>query len=58
MLLMIQLLGPHVAAFAEEALRVCAAGRPLCPLCGGPMDPNGHPCPRTNGHAVEDIGEL
>ncbi|MBM3945382.1 MAG: DUF3090 family protein, partial [SAR202 cluster bacterium] len=36
--------------FAEEALRVCAAGRPLCPLCGGPMDPEGHKCPRVNGH--------
>jgi uncharacterized repeat protein (TIGR03847 family) len=50
--------GPHVAAFAEEALHVCAAGRPLCPLCGGPIDPGGHPCPRTNGHALEDISEL
>ena len=37
--------------FAEEALRVCAAGRPLCPLCGRAMDPDGHPCPRVNGHA-------
>ncbi len=27
------------------------AGRPLCPLCGGPLDPKGHDCPRTNGHA-------
>ncbi|MBM3948268.1 MAG: DUF3090 family protein [SAR202 cluster bacterium] len=36
--------------FAEEALKVCAAGRPLCPLCGGPIDPEGHKCPRTNGH--------
>ena len=29
---------------------VIAAGRPPCPLCGGPMDPGGHVCPRTNGH--------
>ena len=36
--------------FAEEALRVCAAGRPICPLCGGPIDPTGHFCPRVNGH--------
>jgi uncharacterized repeat protein (TIGR03847 family) len=27
-----------------------AAGRPTCPLCGRPMDPEGHMCPRTNGH--------
>ena len=25
------------------------AGRP-CPLCGYPLDPEGHSCPRTNGH--------
>jgi uncharacterized repeat protein (TIGR03847 family) len=37
--------------FAEEALRVCAAGRPLCPLCGRAIDPEGHLCPRVNGHA-------
>jgi uncharacterized repeat protein (TIGR03847 family) len=27
------------------------AGRPICPLCGGPLDPRGHDCPRTNGHS-------
>lgn len=37
--------------FSEEALRVCAAGRPLCPLCGRAMDAGGHMCPRVNGHA-------
>lgn len=26
------------------------AGRPSCALCGRPMDPEGHSCPRTNGH--------
>ena len=36
--------------FSEEAFKVCAAGRPLCPLCGGPIDPTGHVCPRVNGH--------
>ncbi len=30
--------------------RLVEAGRPLCPLCGGPLDPKGHDCPRTNGH--------
>jgi uncharacterized repeat protein (TIGR03847 family) len=29
---------------------VVAAGRPPCPLCGGPIDPTGHICPRSNGH--------
>ena len=40
--------------FAEEGLRVCAAGRPLCPLCAAPMNPDGHPCPKMNGHASLD----
>lgn len=30
--------------------RLVEAGRPPCPLCGGPLDPRGHDCPRTNGH--------
>jgi uncharacterized repeat protein (TIGR03847 family) len=29
---------------------VVAAGRAPCPLCGGPVDPSGHVCPRKNGH--------
>jgi uncharacterized repeat protein (TIGR03847 family) len=37
-------------AFAKRALRVVAAGRPPCPLCGNPLDPQGHVCPRQNGH--------
>ena len=35
---------------AEEAQAVCAAGRPLCPLCSGPIDAAGHMCVRTDGH--------
>jgi len=37
-------------AFCARALRVVAAGRPPCPLCGRPLDPEGHVCPRLNGH--------
>ncbi len=37
-------------AFAKRAKRVVAAGRPPCPLCGNPLDPSGHICPRQNGH--------
>ena len=36
--------------FAADAIKVCASGRPLCPLCGEPINPEGHVCPRTNGH--------
>jgi len=37
-------------AFAARAERVVAAGRPPCALCGLPLDPNGHVCPRMNGY--------
>ena len=48
----------QLATFAEESLRVCAAGRPPCPLCGGPIDPAGHVCPRSNGHKIRELTEL
>jgi hypothetical protein len=35
-----------------RAARIVAAGRPPCPLCGAPLDPQGHICPRRNGHFV------
>jgi uncharacterized repeat protein (TIGR03847 family) len=37
-------------AFVKRAQRVVAAGRPPCPLCALPLDPEGHVCPRQNGH--------
>lgn len=37
-------------AFIQRAQRVVAAGRPPCPLCALPLDPEGHICPRQNGH--------
>ena len=37
-------------AFIDRARRVVAAGRPPCPLCGQPLDPRGHLCPRHNGY--------
>ncbi len=50
----------QMLAFSEHAMRVCAAGRPLCPLCGRAIDPDGHRCARVNGHAKlspEDLEE-
>jgi len=38
--------------FVARALRVISAGRPPCPLCGQPLDPQGHLCPRRNGHRL------
>lgn len=37
-------------AFARRAQSLVAAGRPPCPFCGGPLDPEGHICPRANGY--------
>lgn len=37
-------------AFARRCAKVIAAGRPPCPFCGGPLDPTGHICPRSNGY--------
>jgi uncharacterized repeat protein (TIGR03847 family) len=39
----------QVAAFSKQAQSILAAGRPLCPRCGLPMDSSGHPCPVLNG---------
>jgi uncharacterized repeat protein (TIGR03847 family) len=31
-------------AFAKRTVEIVGAGRPLCPLCGNPMEPTGHVC--------------
>ena len=36
--------------FATRSNRVISAGRPPCPLCEEPLDPEGHICARTNGY--------
>jgi len=41
---------PQVAHFVRHAIEVVVSGRPPCPLCGHPMDPDGHVCPKSNGH--------
>ncbi len=42
--------------FAHQAQQVVAAGRPPCPLCGNPLDPDGHICPRLNGYHRGAVG--
>lgn len=37
-------------ALVLHALAAIGEGRPLCQLCGLPMDPSGHVCPAHNGH--------
>jgi uncharacterized repeat protein (TIGR03847 family) len=43
-------------SFAAQAGRVVSSGRPPCPLCGNPLDPEGHICPRLNGYHRGDLG--
>ena len=41
-------------AMATRGSAAVERGRPPCPLCGGPLDPSGHVCPRLNGHSRHD----
>jgi uncharacterized repeat protein (TIGR03847 family) len=48
-------LSPAAArAFSKRAIRIVGQGRPPCPLCGLPLDAEGHICPRQNGHRVSN----
>lgn len=42
---------PQLAALGLKCEQSIAGGRPNCELCGRPMDPEGHVCPKTNGSA-------
>lgn len=44
-------------AFVDRARRIISAGRPPCPLCGLPLDPAGHVCPRQNGYHRRAVSE-
>ncbi len=51
-LLRIRITPAYAQEFIARAMRLVAAGRPPCPLCGQPLDPQGHLCPRRNGHRL------
>jgi len=40
----------QMQALATHASGIISAGRPPCPMCGGPIDHDGGVCPRLNGH--------
>ena len=40
----------QIRALARWGLDVASRGRPICPYCGEPMEPEGHFCPKKNGH--------
>jgi uncharacterized repeat protein (TIGR03847 family) len=48
----------QLRTLAERIEEVVNAGRPLCPLCGEPMDSTGHHCIRTNGHRSQPVPPL
>ncbi|GGO68261.1 DUF3090 domain-containing protein [Nocardioides deserti] len=41
-------------AFVKRSEQVLEAGRPSCPFCGLPIDPDGHLCVRANGFKRRD----
>ncbi len=47
--LLVRMTAAMARSFAARAESVVAAGRAPCPFCGGPMDAEGHLCPRANG---------
>jgi uncharacterized repeat protein (TIGR03847 family) len=49
-MLVVRLSATSARAFARRARAVVAAGRPPCPLCGLPLEAQGHICPRQNGY--------
>lgn len=44
----------QVRALANWGIEVASRGRPTCPLCGAPIDPGGHLCPKKNGHPPKE----
>ncbi len=51
-MLSVRITADAARSFVARAARVVGEGRPPCPLCGAPLDPRGHICPRRNGHYV------
>jgi uncharacterized repeat protein (TIGR03847 family) len=49
-ILRVVITGVQARVFAHRAAAVVAQGRPPCPFCGNPLDPEGHICPRANGY--------
>jgi uncharacterized repeat protein (TIGR03847 family) len=40
----------QMRAMCSWGLEVASRGRPICGNCGQPIDPEGHFCPKRNGH--------
>ena len=51
---LVRLAAGPARAFVKRAESVLDAGRPTCPFCGNPIDPDGHLCVRANGFRRRD----
>ena len=40
----------QLRAMCYWGLKIASQGRPICGNCGEPKDPEGHFCPKSNGH--------
>ncbi len=40
----------QILQLANWGIEIISRGRPICPQCGEPMEPEGHFCPKKNGH--------
>ena len=46
----VKITASYARDFVARAQALVAAGRPSCPFCLQPIDPQGHVCPRANGY--------
>jgi uncharacterized repeat protein (TIGR03847 family) len=53
-ILLVRLPPAEARAFVHRTEQVIEAGRPACPFCGNPVDPDGHLCARANGFRRRD----
>jgi uncharacterized repeat protein (TIGR03847 family) len=53
--LRVRLTQEQCASLGVQLDAIIAGGRPLCPLCGMPVEPGGHACIRSNGHSKQPI---
>lgn len=53
--LLVRLTQDDCSSLNTNLHEIIASGRPGCPLCGVPMDEQGHMCVRANGHSKQPI---
>ena len=55
--LLVRIAPGSARAFVKRTEQVLDAGRPSCPFCGNPIDPDGHLCVRANGFRRREPSE-